>query len=144
MTAKNSALPDIESHQTQYATVRRAHETELVEDYVELIGELLESAGEARSVDIARRMAVSKATVANMIKRLIERGLVEAIPYRSLFLTEAGWDMAKRSQERHAVVLDFLRALGVSEVIARMDAEGIEHHVSEETLQLMREFISRR
>lgn len=143
MAEKPPSLPDVESHQTQYASVRRAHETELVEDYVELIGELLQSLGEARSVDIARRMGVSKATVANMIKRLIERGLVEAVPYRSLFLTDAGWEMAKQSQERHAVVLEFLLMLGVSEAMARRDAEGIEHHVSEETLHLMRAFCQR-
>lgn len=143
MTQEKISLPDIESHAAQYATVRRAHETELMEDYVELISELLEGVGEARSVDVATRMGVSKATVANMIKRLIERGLVEAIPYRSLFLTDAGWKMAKRSRERHAVVFGFLRELGVSEAVARQDAEGIEHHVSEETLALMRRFIGR-
>lgn len=143
MTQEKVSLPDAQAHAAQYASVRRAHETELMEDYVELISELLETMGEARSVDVATRMGVSKATVANMIKRLIERGLVEAVPYRSLFLTDAGWAMAKHSRERHAVVFGFLRTLGVSEKVARLDAEGIEHHVSEETLALMRAFIAR-
>ncbi|QGM21895.1 manganese-binding transcriptional regulator MntR [Spiribacter sp. 2438] len=141
MVERKVPLPDTETHAAQHASVRRAHETELVEDYVELIGELLDNLGEARSVDIANRMGVSKATVANMVKRLGEQGLVEAEPYRSLFLTDAGWRMARQSRTRHAVVFEFLRAMGVSESTARIDAEGIEHHVSEETLALMREYI---
>lgn len=134
-------LPDAESHAEQYASVRRAHETELIEDYVELIGELLEAEGEARAVDIARRMGVRQATVAKMIGRLAERGLVTTAPYRSIFLTDEGRTMAQRSRERHAVVLQFLRAIGVSDATARIDAEGLEHHVSDETLEVMRRHI---
>jgi len=84
------ALPPVEQHAVQYATVRNAHETELIEDYVELIGDLLKHRGEARAADIANRMAVSQATVSKMIRRLNELELVTSKPYRSLFLTEAG------------------------------------------------------
>ncbi len=122
----------------QHATVRQVHETELIEDYVELIADLIDATGEARAAEVARRMDVRQATVAKMINRLAERGLVETAPYRPLHLTDSGRLMAERSRERHAVVLRFLRALGVPEDTARIDAEGIEHHVSEETLELMR------
>lgn len=126
------------THARQHATVRQVHETELIEDYVELIADLIDATGEARAAEVARRMDVRQATVAKMINRLAERGLVETAPYRPLHLSESGRRMAEHSRERHAVVLRFLRSLGVSEDTARIDAEGIEHHVSEETLELMR------
>jgi DtxR family manganese transport transcriptional regulator len=120
--------------------VREAHETELIEDYIELIADLVDVEGEARAVEVARRLGVRQATVAKMVRRLEERGLVATAPYRPIHLTEAGRTMAESSRRRHAVVLGFLRAMGVSEATARIDAEGIEHHVSDETLELMRRF----
>jgi len=136
----DNLLPAAELHARQHTSVRKAHETELIEDYLELIYELLTHSGEARAVDIAQRMGVSQTTVAKMIQRLNERGLVHAAPYRSIFLTDEGKQMAEQSRARHMVVLDFLRALGVPDEIARIDAEGIEHHVSDETLEIMAAF----
>ena len=133
----SDALPPPEDHARQYAAVRHAHETELIEDYVELIGDLLDHEGEARSTDVAARMGVSQATVARMVRRLNELGYVVSEPYRSLFLTERGRAMAEWSRKRHAIVLRFLRSLGVDDATARIDAEGMEHHVSEETLEVM-------
>ena len=133
-------LPPTEQHARQYAAVRDAHETELIEDYVELIGDLIEHKGEARATDVAARMGVSQATVARMVRRLNELGYVSSEPYRSLFLTDEGRRMAAWSRERHAVVLRFFRALGVDDATARIDAEGVEHHVSEKTLKLMERF----
>jgi DtxR family transcriptional regulator, manganese transport regulator len=133
-------LPPVDTQARQHSGVREAHETELIEDYVELIADLIDHGGEARAVDIARRMGVRQATVAKMIRRLAERELVVSEPYRSIFLTEAGRTMAEHSRERHAIVLRFLRELGVSEETARLDAEGIEHHVSQETLAVMQSF----
>ncbi|MBD3897845.1 manganese-binding transcriptional regulator MntR [Halomonas sp. ML-15] len=138
------ALPPSEQHAQQYAAVRNAHETELLEDYVELIGDLIVHQGEARSADIALRMGVSQATVSKMVGRLKSLGLVASKPYRSLFLTEEGETMARMSRERHAIVLQFLRALGVSDDTARIDAEGMEHHVSQETLDAMQRFSRQR
>ncbi|MGY4876453.1 manganese-binding transcriptional regulator MntR [Vreelandella aquamarina] len=134
------ALPPVEQHIRQYETVRFAHETELIEDYVELIGDLITHRGEARAADIASRMGVSQATVSKMIRRLNELELVTSQPYRSLFLTSAGKEMAKISRKRHDIVLNFLRALGVNDTTARIDAEGMEHHVSDETLAIMQQF----
>lgn len=130
-------LPPVDRHARQHAAVREAHETELIEDYVELIADLIDHSGEARAVDIARRMGVTQATVARMVRRLAERGMVISEPYRSIFLTEPGRSLAERCRERHATVLRFLRVLGVSEETARLDAEGIEHHASAETLTMM-------
>ena len=139
--SRDQVLPSPEQQARQHATVREAHETELIEDYVELIAELLDHEGEARAVDLARRMGVRHATVTRMVRRLVERGLVRAEPYRSIFLTDDGRALAERSRDRHAIVLRFLRALGVGDTVARVDAEGIEHHVSPETLEAMRRFI---
>jgi DtxR family transcriptional regulator, manganese transport regulator len=137
---KSDALPPSDQHARQYAAVRNAHETELLEDYVELIGDLLKHQGEARSADVAARMGVSQATVSKTVARLKSLGLVSSQPYRSLFLTESGEAMAEMARRRHAIVLQFLRALGVSDSTARIDAEGMEHHVSQETLEIMQRF----
>src|SRR5919199_3488260 len=120
----------------QFRSTRRAHETETAEDYVELIADLIEAAGEARSVEIAARLGVSGPTVTKTVGRLQRDGLVESRPYRSIFLTPAGWDMARRCRRRHRIVLEFLLSLGVDEETARIDAEGMEHHVSERTLDV--------
>jgi len=137
---RSAPMPPVDTQARQHASVREAHETELIEDYVELLADLIDTDGAARAVEIARRMGVRQATVAKMIRRLAEQGLVVTEPYRPVYLTRAGRAMAERSRERHAVVLSFLRRLGVSDTTARVDAEGIEHHVSAETLDLMRRF----
>ncbi|WP_148252132.1 manganese-binding transcriptional regulator MntR [Aidingimonas lacisalsi] len=139
--SSRDALPPVTQHARQYETVRNAHETELIEDYVELIGDLIRHRGEARATDLASRMGVRQATVSKMVRRLNELGLVKSQPYRSLFLTEAGQSMAENSRARHDIVLQFLRALGVRDSTARIDAEGMEHHVSDETLAIMQRFI---
>ena len=136
-------LLDPATHARQYSSVRKAHETELIEDYVELIGDLIEAKGEARAVELAQRMGVTQATVGKMIRRMTAAGYVTSESYRSIFLTAAGRQMATESRRRHLVVLRFFRALGVSETTAREDAEGVEHHVSEETLAIMRNFAER-
>lgn len=133
-------LLDPQIHARQYSYVRKAHETELIEDYVELIADLIDTKGEARAVELAQRMGVTQATVGKMIRRMTDAGLVTSQPYRSIFLTADGEQMARESRERHIVVLRFLRALGVSEATARQDAEGVEHHVSTETIDIMRRF----
>jgi DtxR family transcriptional regulator, manganese transport regulator len=133
-------LPDAQEQAARFARVRTAHKTETQEDYVELIADLIADAGEARATDLAERLGVTPATVANTLNRLKRDGLVEMRPYRSIFLTESGAAMASEAKARHELVVAFLRALGVSEAVAEMDAEGLEHHLSEETLAAMRGF----
>lgn len=133
-------LADPKQQAAQFERVRRAHQTETAEDYVELIADLIAAHGEARVVDLSSRFGVSSATVNKVIVRLKKEGLVNAQPYRSLFLTPEGQKIAEQCKKRHLIVSRFLRALGVSEKTAEMDAEGIEHHVSEETLLAFEKF----
>jgi DtxR family manganese transport transcriptional regulator len=116
----------------------------LLEDYVELIADLLSGAGEARPTDIARRLGVSHATAVKTISRLKRAGLATARPYRGVFLTERGQALADRVRVRHRLVVDLLRALGVPTESAEADAEGIEHHVSETTLKAFAQFLKSR
>ena len=135
---------DAEAHAEAHHKTREARRTELVEDYVELIAELIARDGEARQVEIARRLGVAQPTVAKMLKRLAEDGLVHQRPYRGIFLTDAGHRLAEACHSRHEIVETFLRAIGVSEEIARHDAEGIEHHVSQETLDAFARHVAAR
>lgn len=136
--AREEPLPDAETHSEGFRQTREARRSALVEDYVELIADLIEDGNEARQVDIAARLGVAQPTVAKMLARLAADGLVSRKRYRGVFLTEAGHKMALESRIRHQTVEAFLRSLGVSTETARIDAEGIEHHVSEETLAAFR------
>jgi len=127
-----------------FSRTRADHSRELAHDYCELIAELIDEKGEARGTDIALRMGVANATVAKTMKRLAEQGLVEQEPYRAIFLTAEGWKVAEDGKRKHAIVQNFLLALGVSPQVAEVDAEGIEHHVSAETLKAMARFLARR
>ena len=123
-----------------FQRMRDAQRNETAEDYVELIGDLIAEQGEARLTDLAEHLGVTHATAAKVVQRLAREGLVESRPYRSIFLTASGAEVAERSRARHRVVHAFLRALGVSDLNAEADAEGIEHHVSEETLAVFARF----
>jgi DtxR family manganese transport transcriptional regulator len=120
---------------------RRDHSAETAEDYVETIAQVLAEKGTCRVVDLARRFHVSHVTVTKIVARLKENGLVTGEPYKPMQLTEAGRRLAEKSRQRHVVVYQFLRSLGVSEAVAATDSEGIEHHVSPETLKAMRTFL---
>lgn len=122
---------------------RRAHHSEIAEDYCEVIADLIDSSGEARAVDIARRLGVTHVTVTKTVARLQRDGLVTSKPYRAIFLTDGGRSLAQDARRRHLAVVRFLVTLGVSAATAESDAEGIEHHVSEETLAAIERFCRR-
>ena len=126
-----------------FRRTRADHQSELMEDYVELIAELIDQRGEARGSDVAMRLGVANATVVKMLKRLTDRGLVTQEPYRAIMLTPEGWTLAEHGRKRHVIVEKFLLTLGVSSETARLDSEGIEHHVSVETLKAMARFVAR-
>lgn len=126
-----------------FSRIRKDHSSETAEDYVELISQLIRGKGEARTVDIAARLGVSHVTVTKTIARLQKEGFVRSEPYRSIFLTDSGDNLARRSEQRHRLVVEFLQKLGVHDADAETDAEGIEHHISEATLDAMRRFIER-
>lgn len=137
-------LPAEGTQARRFGKTRSAQSTALLEDYVELIADLLSGAGEARPTDIARRLGVSHATAVKTISRLKRAGLATARPYRGVFLTERGQALADRVRVRHRLVVDLLRALGVPTESAEADAEGIEHHVSETTLKAFAQFLKSR
>lgn len=126
---------DKKPSQAEYLSqTRREHANEIAEDYVEAIADLVAETGEARVVDLAKRLGVTHVTVNRTVARLQRAGFVTSQPYRAIFLTETGRDLAGTCKERHGIVVAFLQSLGVPQHVAERDAEGIEHHVSPETL----------
>ena len=123
-----------------FKKVRDAHKTENTEDYLEIIADLLNTKGEARIVDIASKLDIAQATANKTIQRLQNQGFVKKEPYRSIFLTLKGQEVASVSKKKHIIVLTFLKNLGLDARTAEADAEGIEHHVSDKTLKKMEQF----
>jgi DtxR family manganese transport transcriptional regulator len=122
--------------------VRADHRTETAEDYTEAVAELLEKHGEARVKDLSEMMGVSHVTVSRVVSRLVERGLLDTEPYRPIALTEAGAELAARAKHRHTLAVRFLQAIGVPDETALLDAEGIEHHLSDETVAAVERFLA--
>jgi DtxR family manganese transport transcriptional regulator len=122
---------------------RRDRSLETAQDYVQAIADLTASQGEARVTDFALRLGVTHVTVNHTLALLRKIGFVHAKPYRAIFLTEAGHKLAVECKQRHQTVVSFLRSLGISERIAELDAEGIEHHVSPETLATFKRWLNK-
>jgi DtxR family manganese transport transcriptional regulator len=122
---------------------RQEHAQETAQDYVEMVAELIDTTGEARVIDLARRLGVTHVTVSRTLQRLRRGGLVTFLPYRSIFLTAAGRRLAEETRHRHEVVVEFLQSVGVLAAVAQSDAEGIEHHVSAETLAAFEKHLRR-
>ena len=122
---------------------RQQHAIETAQDYLEAISDLIEQTGEARVVDLASRLGISHATVIQTIRRLQRDGFVTSEPYRSIFLTDEGRNIAKEARHRHAITVALLKKLGVSAEVAEVDAEGMEHHVSKETLKAFEQYLGK-
>lgn len=127
----------------RFARAREAQAKAILEDYVEMIGDLMAAHGEARVADIAERMGVAHPTATKAVARLKREGLATSRPYRGVFLTDAGADLAETVRARHRTVVDLLVAVGVPPETAEADAEGIEHHVSRKTLRAFEAFLAR-
>jgi DtxR family manganese transport transcriptional regulator len=136
-----SGMPEEPTQAERFGRARTARSGALQEDYVELIADLMAAHGEARATDIAKRMGVTHPTALKSITRLKREGLVTSRPYRGIFLTEAGQEMAQRVRARHRLVVEFLIALGVPDEAAEADAEGMEHYASEATLAAFSRFL---
>lgn len=134
-------LPAELTQARRFSKTRSAQSGALLEDYVELIADLLTSSGEARPTDVARRLGVSHATAIKTISRLKREGLATGRPYRGVFLTQEGQKLAARVRARHRLVVDMLLALGIPAEAAEADAEGIEHFVSEATLKAFAQYL---
>ncbi len=143
-SGRRADMPNEPTQARRFGKARSAQSSALLEDYVELISDLLASEGEARPTDIARRLGVSHATAIKTIGRLKREGLAVAKPYRGVFLTSPGESLAERVRARHRLVVDILLALGVPVEAAEQDAEGIEHHVSDATLAAFGRFLRQR
>lgn len=143
MVLAKRKIPSAKLRSAAFRRVRADHTSELAADYVELIADLIDEKGEARGTDIALRLGVANATVVKTLKRLQDIGLVTQEPYRAIFLTGEGMALADDSRRKHKIVEAMLLALGVPPETARIDAEGMEHHVSPETLRAMARFLAR-
>lgn len=113
-----------------------------VEDYLEQILDLINTKGYARVADIALGLKISQASVTNMVQRLDSEGLLKYEKYRGLVLTTAGETLARNIMQRHQLLTDFLRMLGIDEEVIYHDVEGMEHHISPPTLRAIEALVS--
>lgn len=128
-------------------SIRKAHtaksksRTSRMEDYLEVIFELIEKKGYATTTDISLYLNVSAPSVTKMVKRLRDQGYLEYERYRGLRLTEKGREVAEGIRQRHGTIIEFLMMLGIDENIANREAEGLEHHLEPSTLERLERFI---
>ena len=106
-----------------------------MEDYLEVIYELLKEKGYVKSKDISRILNVKASTVTIMLKTLAEKKLINYEKYGGITLTEEGVKKAEEISKKHKIIIDFLLLLGIDEKQANLEAEGIEHIISDETLR---------
>lgn len=106
-----------------------------MEDYLEVIYELLKEKGYVKSKDISRVLNVKASTVTIMLKTLAEKKLINYEKYGGITLTEKGVKKAEEISRKHKIIIDFLLLLGIDEKQANLEAEGIEHIISDETLR---------
>lgn len=122
--------------------LERTRSSSRMEDYLEIIGELVELKGYATTLDISRYMNVSAPSVTKMLQRLDENGFLEYEKYHGINLTSKGIQVAEGIRQKHGILLEFFEILGVGYETANQDAEGIEHHLNPKTIKQLREFIT--
>ena len=132
------------THARRFGRAREARAASMLEDCTELIADLHAATGEARMTDIASHLGVAHPTASKTIARLKREGLAVSEPYRGVFLTPAGQAMAERSRQRHRLVVNLLLAVGAPAEAAEADAEGIEHYVSQATLEAFDVYLRKR
>jgi DtxR family transcriptional regulator, manganese transport regulator len=118
-----------------FIATRKHHHQETAEDYTEMIADMIKETGEARTCMLAKKLGVSHVTAVKTLKRLQRDGYIMTTPYKPIELTEKGREMASFSKWRHQTLMKFLIAVGVPKNIAAIDVEGMEHHVSPQTLE---------
>jgi Mn-dependent DtxR family transcriptional regulator len=114
-----------------------ASPSQSAEDYLERIHELIEAKGYARVVDIASSLKVRRASVTAMVQKLGRAGFVKYEKYRGLVLTDEGREVARKIQNRHETLSRFFSLFGLDAESQRADIEGIEHHLSPDTLEIL-------
>jgi Mn-dependent DtxR family transcriptional regulator len=115
----------------------RARPSQSAEDYLERIHELIEAKGYARVVDIASSLKVKQASVTSMVQKLGEAGYLKYEKYRGLVLTDKGREVARRIRRRHETLSRFFSLFGLDPESQRQDIEGIEHHLSPATVEIL-------
>ena len=141
---KESILPKdtrLESIRHANHTKKEGASTARMEDYLEVIYELVQYKGYATTIEISEYLNVSSPSVTYMIQRLSESGHLDYEKYRGIRLTEKGILVAKNIRERHGLLAEFLKMIGVDEDTANKDAEGIEHYLQPKTLEKLEKFI---
>jgi Mn-dependent DtxR family transcriptional regulator len=113
-----------------------------MEDYLEVIAELVELKGYATTLDVSRYMNVSAPSVTKMLQRLDENGYLKYEKYRGINLTPKGNNLADAIRQKHGILLEFFEILGIEHETANQDAEGIEHHLNPRTIRQLRKFIT--
>jgi Mn-dependent DtxR family transcriptional regulator len=130
-----------DAHNKKEAKEEQLH-TDRMEDYLEVIYELIQQKGYATSIDISESLNVSPPSVTNMLQRLDENKYLHYEKYRGISLTQEGISMAKNIHEKHSLLAEFLKMIGVNENVANTDTDGIEHYLHPETLKKLNEFIN--
>ncbi len=129
-------------------SIKAAHELEKtrsstrMEDYLEIIAELVELKGYATTLDISRYMNVSAPSVTKMLQRLDENGFLEYEKYHGINLTDKGIKVAEGIRQKHGILLEFFEILGVGYDTANQDTEGNEHHLNQKTIKQLRKFVT--
>ncbi|MGI9567515.1 MAG: metal-dependent transcriptional regulator [Nitrosopumilus sp.] len=138
MTSKNSKR--LESIKAAHKSEKTRSSTRM-EDYLEIISELVELKGYATTLDISRYMNVSAPSVTKMLQRLDENGFLEYEKYHGINLTEKGIQIAEGIRQKHGILLEFFEILGIGYDTANQDTEGIEHYLNPKTIKQLRKFV---
>lgn len=133
--------------ESRLESIKAAHKsakakTTRMEDYLEVISELVEMKGYATTLDVSRYMNVSAPSVTKMLHRLDDNGYLEYEKYRGIHLTAKGENLADTIRQKHGTLLEFFEILGIERETANQDAEGIEHHLNPKTIRQLRKFIT--
>jgi Mn-dependent DtxR family transcriptional regulator len=123
-------------------SVKKEDRTDRMEDYLEVIYELVQEKGYATTVDISSYLNVSSPSVTKMVQKLDETGYLKYEKYRGIKLTNEGIRIARNIRNRHGLLAEFFMMIGIDEETANNDAEGIEHHLNPETMRKLEEFIN--
>ena len=138
---KNQNNKRLESIKAAHHMAKKGSSTRM-EDYLEVISELVELKGYATTLDISRYMDVSAPSVTKMLQRLDVDGYLEYEKYHGINLTQKGSQVADSIRQKHGILLEFFDILGIGHETANQDAEGIEHYLNPKTIRQLRKFIT--
>ncbi len=145
MLKKNKTFDEKEE---RLESIKRANSQESskfttrMEDYLEVILELVELKGYATPSDISNYMNVRPPSVTKMLRRLDEEKYIEYTKYRGLKLNVKGKSLANEIRQKHSDLLEFFEIIGVDKYTANIDVEGMEHHLNPKTIKQLRKFIT--